>query len=287
MMRRGNKAQSFLEYAVLIAVVVGALIAMRIYITRSVQAKFKQGADVFGQGEQYEKGVTQVTNLDDTGTESGDGSGGGSGSGSGSGAEVIYDTCDQIRDRVKALEKEVENLSIQADALEESAANTEEQLPQLTAQVTVMRNQAADFANSARWYRYYENAYNMDADTLQAQLDQLQAEVPECAGAPAVALLYSDEGYTTCAYVGDLKARLAGVRQQAAQMAEKAQEYEGLDKMLRDAASGLESNTIPQLGEQAQDLRQEAGPIQEQIDLRQAEIDKFKQDSPQCFEAQG
>ncbi len=38
-----------------------ALIAMRVFMVRAVQEKYRQSADVFGQGEQYEPGVTQVT----------------------------------------------------------------------------------------------------------------------------------------------------------------------------------------------------------------------------------
>lgn len=60
-MIRKNRAQSFSEYAVLIGVVVAALIGMHIYLGRIVQGKFRQAGDVFGGGEQYEIGLTQVT----------------------------------------------------------------------------------------------------------------------------------------------------------------------------------------------------------------------------------
>jgi Flp pilus assembly pilin Flp len=55
-----NKSQTFLEYAVLIGVVAAALVAMRVYMVRVVQEKYRQSADVFGEGEQYQKGVTVV-----------------------------------------------------------------------------------------------------------------------------------------------------------------------------------------------------------------------------------
>lgn len=45
------KAQSILEYAVIIAVVVAALLAMQIYVKRSFQGRFRQAADSIG--EQY------------------------------------------------------------------------------------------------------------------------------------------------------------------------------------------------------------------------------------------
>ncbi len=49
-----NKSQSILGYSLLIAVVVGGLIAMSVYIKRRVQGSYKKSADVFGQGEQYD-----------------------------------------------------------------------------------------------------------------------------------------------------------------------------------------------------------------------------------------
>lgn len=58
MQRKNKQAQSVLEYAVLIIIVVAALLAMRIYMLRAVQEKYRQSADVFGEGEQYESEVT-------------------------------------------------------------------------------------------------------------------------------------------------------------------------------------------------------------------------------------
>lgn len=51
-----KKAQSTLEYAVIIAVVVAALIAMQAYMKRGLQGKFKQASDDIG--EQYSPGRT-------------------------------------------------------------------------------------------------------------------------------------------------------------------------------------------------------------------------------------
>lgn len=55
-----KKAQSTLEYAVVIAVVVAALIAMQAYVKRGMQGKLKQSSDDIG--EQYSPGRT----LEDT-----------------------------------------------------------------------------------------------------------------------------------------------------------------------------------------------------------------------------
>jgi hypothetical protein len=49
-----NTGQSTLEYAVIIAVIVGALLAMQIYLQRGVQGKLRESADSIGQ--QYSAG---------------------------------------------------------------------------------------------------------------------------------------------------------------------------------------------------------------------------------------
>lgn len=57
-MKRKNEAQSFIEYTILIAIVAIALVAMKLYFGRAVQEKYRQSADVFGEGEQYAPGLT-------------------------------------------------------------------------------------------------------------------------------------------------------------------------------------------------------------------------------------
>ena len=58
-----NKSQMILEYALLIAVVVAAIIAMSIYLRRRIQGSYKKSADVYGFEEQYEPfGGTVETN---------------------------------------------------------------------------------------------------------------------------------------------------------------------------------------------------------------------------------
>ncbi|MGE5309366.1 MAG: hypothetical protein ACM3OC_09795 [Deltaproteobacteria bacterium] len=54
MFRRGRKGQSTLEYAILIAVIVGGLVAMQYYVRRGYQGKLKSASD--DMGEQYEPG---------------------------------------------------------------------------------------------------------------------------------------------------------------------------------------------------------------------------------------
>ncbi|MBI4355536.1 MAG: hypothetical protein HY597_03680 [Candidatus Omnitrophica bacterium] len=53
--------QSTIEYAVLIAVVVAALLLMQRYVKGAIAQRWRSAGDVFGFGQQYEPGVTQIT----------------------------------------------------------------------------------------------------------------------------------------------------------------------------------------------------------------------------------
>lgn len=53
-----RRAFTTLEYAVLIAIVVAGLIGMSVYIKRALSGKWRDAADSFGSGRQYEPGVT-------------------------------------------------------------------------------------------------------------------------------------------------------------------------------------------------------------------------------------
>ncbi len=56
---RRRRGQSTLEYAVLIAVVVGALVAIQVYLKRGVQGKLRESTDQIG--EQFDANNTTVT----------------------------------------------------------------------------------------------------------------------------------------------------------------------------------------------------------------------------------
>ena len=55
-----EKGQSVLAYILVLILVAVVLIVMRTYFLRAVQDKYRQSADVFGQGEQYAPGKTNV-----------------------------------------------------------------------------------------------------------------------------------------------------------------------------------------------------------------------------------
>jgi len=60
-MKSGRKSGTVLEYAALIAAVVAALIGMSYLIKGAICGKWREQADTFGYGRQYEPGKTTVT----------------------------------------------------------------------------------------------------------------------------------------------------------------------------------------------------------------------------------
>ena len=50
-----------IEYAAFIAMLIAALLGMSIYVKRALEGRWRQVGDTFGQGRQYEPGVTVVT----------------------------------------------------------------------------------------------------------------------------------------------------------------------------------------------------------------------------------
>ncbi|MDE2221698.1 MAG: hypothetical protein KGK03_01365 [Candidatus Omnitrophica bacterium] len=56
-----KRGQSFLEYSVMIVVVVGALLTLQVYIKRGVQGRLKSAADDIG--DQYSDGNSNVLKV--------------------------------------------------------------------------------------------------------------------------------------------------------------------------------------------------------------------------------
>ena len=59
-MRRGF---STIEYSVMIAIVVASLIGMSVYTKRAIMGKWREAADTFGFGRQYEPKVTKCFDV--------------------------------------------------------------------------------------------------------------------------------------------------------------------------------------------------------------------------------
>jgi len=50
---RNSRGVSTIEYSLIVAVVVTALLGMHIYVKRAVSGRMRQAADTFGYGRQY------------------------------------------------------------------------------------------------------------------------------------------------------------------------------------------------------------------------------------------
>jgi Flp pilus assembly pilin Flp len=55
MLIKTSKSQSAIEYAALIVIIVGALIAFSVYLKRASQGRMRDAADAYGGMMQYEK----------------------------------------------------------------------------------------------------------------------------------------------------------------------------------------------------------------------------------------
>lgn len=55
-MRKGARGQSLLDYILLFTIVVAVLLIMGYYVRNSLSGKYRETADVFGQGEVYVPG---------------------------------------------------------------------------------------------------------------------------------------------------------------------------------------------------------------------------------------
>ncbi|MFA4993175.1 MAG: hypothetical protein WC571_04320 [Candidatus Omnitrophota bacterium] len=171
MKKRGNKSQVFAEYVILIAIVAAVLIGMRIYTERALQQKFRESADVFGEGEQYAKGITVATYNDIPGTPP---------------TPVIppKDICPGLLSKIEALEADIKNLSERAESLENtilqltnSADGLDEQIPLLREQAEQLRIQAADYENQANQKDSQALAKRSEAGNLNAQADSKKNEL--------------------------------------------------------------------------------------------------------------
>lgn len=56
---RDRKGGLMLEYTVLAAIVIASLLSMHVYLRRAISGRWRQAADTFGHGRQYEPGGTR------------------------------------------------------------------------------------------------------------------------------------------------------------------------------------------------------------------------------------
>ena len=173
MKRKNNHAQSFLEYSILIGVLVAALVGMRVFMVRAVSERYRQSADIFGQGEQYEPGVTQVlvnsySSLPQIDPE---------------------DPCPGVEKAVTTLNSQIAALELtlsdpeSGEGLEQSKANIEAQIAALTGvasitglvqlQIDQLKEQLAELKKRIA-------AVEADIQTRKDKIAQYQGLYPDC-----------------------------------------------------------------------------------------------------------
>ncbi len=55
-----RRSQSMLTYAAMVAFLIAAAMMTFFYVRRALQGKYRESADVFGEGAQYQPGVTHA-----------------------------------------------------------------------------------------------------------------------------------------------------------------------------------------------------------------------------------
>lgn len=240
-------------------------------MVRAVQEKYRQSADVFGEGEQYAKGVTQVVNLDDPGTDIAE-------------AEPKRpDTCPGVTANVAKLESEIKDLGEQADSMLASAAQTEASLPMLQQRVDALTAEAGQKETQARDLRKQALELTTQADEKQKQVDSYKKDYTHCfTGGCATSC---EEGDSCCCIVNTatgLESEISSLRSQADSMNNQASGLENEAKDLRAQAESL-NGSILKLKEQISNLRAQADDFKAKIDNKQADIDRYKKDYPDCF----
>ncbi|MDD5560979.1 MAG: hypothetical protein PHT50_02470 [Candidatus Omnitrophica bacterium] len=181
MKKQVNKSQVFTEYVILIAIVAAVLIGMRIYIVRAMQQKFRESADVFGEGEQYAKGVTEVSYNDTPGTPP---------------IPIIppKDICPGLLSKIEVLEGEIKELNERAESFEQSALDLNTAATDLDKQIAILREQAEQLRTRAADYESKANqkdsqalakrneakSFNDQADIKKNELDALKRANPSC-----------------------------------------------------------------------------------------------------------
>ncbi|MDD5019646.1 MAG: hypothetical protein PHH75_04630 [Candidatus Omnitrophica bacterium] len=61
--RRSRAGMSVLEYSLLIAAILAALLSVQVYLRRAISYKWRDAADSFGLGRQYETDGSKATTV--------------------------------------------------------------------------------------------------------------------------------------------------------------------------------------------------------------------------------
>lgn len=272
---RKNKAQFFTEFAILIAIIAAVIIGMKVFMVRAVQEKFRQSADIFGQGEQYEKGLTQVTNLD------------GSTTNIGQPPPSIDDNCNSIVMRVARLEEAAKTLNVQADSLDRSGDDTEATLPELQREADRLKAEARQKEAEARDLRVRAKALIAEADKKQAQIDKYKTDFPECfskGGSFKIGSFNTKE--IDCSElitkVKKLEEEINHLHSEANDLQQRATNLENESRSLHSQADSLYDG-IAKLKEQIQNIRAKADQLRLEAKDTQSEAEALRRARSECF----
>ncbi|MHB8154804.1 MAG: hypothetical protein ACYDFR_01980 [Candidatus Omnitrophota bacterium] len=314
MKKQGNRAQVFTEYVILVAIVAAVLFGMRIYMERAVQQKFRESADVFGEGEQYAKGVTRATYDDTSGTPP-------------TPITPTHDICPGLLSKIEVLEGEIKDLTERAESFEQSALNLNDTATELDAQIPLLRDQARqirvsaddyegqadakdaaalDKRNQAKSFIAQAKVLNDQADAKQIELDDLRDNYPAyCVSSPCASTCI--DGDTCCCAddaINKLVSDIASLRSEAADLIAKAavlnadaavlendaiilhDKAASLYKAADDAdqaADDLEGIQTPELRKRAQEFEDKAADARSAAKNKEDQIAQFKKDYPACF----
>lgn len=314
MKKQGNRAQVFTEYVILVAIVAAVLVGIRIYMERAVQQKFRESADVFGEGEQYAKGVTTAAYNDTPGI-------------SPTPITPTHDICPGLLSKIEVLEGEIKDLNERAESFEQSALNLNDTATELDAQIPVLREQARQIRILADDYEGQADAKDADAldkrtqakafiaqakvlndqaDAKQIELDDLRDSYPAyCVSNPCASTC--SEGDTCCCAddainklvndIASLRSEAANLIAQAADLNAKAAVLEYDAKILHEkaaslykaaddadqSANDLEEIQAPELKKRAKEFEDKAVDARNAAQKKEDQIEQFKKDYPKCF----
>lgn len=272
---QAKNGQTIIQYAALIIIIVGAFMVMRPFITRSIQEKYRDTADVFGQGRTYAKGVTQVTSLD------------------GSAAAVTATnvagrrSCADVSSDVASLRNQIIKLQGVVDDIENNATDSQGLNTGLTGDIQSLRSNIEDMLAQAGYNETLAAQARQEADNKMQQADQVQEEIDQIKKDNPECVRGSMSG--ECFRIPQLQLRIVQLQREANVLVTQAVDLEGRAADLRRSASsltraanGLESGQDSGTTDRIGAARGYAGDIKEEIKAKEEQIQKYKTWYPDC-----
>ena len=289
-MKRANKlAQLSFEYAIVIVLVVTAIVGMKLYFQRSLQERYRQSANVFGQGEQYAKGRTQETNSGDPAVV------GGGPVGGALSCSTVNKLVTDLKNLITDLRGQADGFDTQADGKNIDAQALQTDIDKLGTDLIDLQTRADDNEEAARVNREHViPRLEQEEAAIQQELDRFPMMYPECRdNTPS-------EGRVGRLPESDCERLLKEIQDR---LSNKQKEL----KNIKDATTKLEKDAIDfrqQAGQKnnergnkleekinlennARSLQAKAAGLRNTADEKEAQINQYKTDFPDCFPAGG